>query len=70
MVHSTVVKVGRKIRQLREARQLSQVALAKRAKVGRITLVRIEQGSQDPTVGTLERIARALGVKVRDLFPK
>lgn len=63
------MKVGQTIRRLREARHLSQVALAKRANVGRVTLVRIEQGTQDPTVTTLERLAKALRVNVRDLFP-
>lgn len=57
-----------RIRQLREAHGLSQVALARRAKVGRITLVRIEQGTQDATVSTLERLARALRVRVREFF--
>lgn len=64
-----MVKVGVAIRRLRTARGLSQTALARRAKVGRITLNRIEQGRQDPSTGTLERIARALRVKVRDFFP-
>lgn len=63
------MKVGQTIRRLREARHLSQVVLAKRAKVGRVTLVRIEQGTQDPTVTTLERLAKALRVRLRDLFP-
>lgn len=63
------MKVGSTIRRLREAQHLSQAVLAKRAKIGRITLLRIEQGTQDPTLSTLERIARALRVKVRDLFP-
>ncbi len=62
------MKVGATIRRLREARRLSQVALAKRAKIGRITLIRIEQGCQDPTTHIVERIAKGLGVKVRDLF--
>lgn len=64
------MKVGQTIRRLREACGLTQAALAKRAKIGRITLVRIEQGSQDPTASTLGRIARALRVKIRDLFPE
>lgn len=64
------MKVGTTIRRLREVQNLSQAALARRAKIGRITLLRIEQGTQDPTLGTLERIARALRVKVRALFPR
>ncbi|MGH7332641.1 MAG: helix-turn-helix domain-containing protein [Candidatus Rokuibacteriota bacterium] len=62
------MRIGVRIRQLREARGFTQTALARRAKVGRITLVRIEQGTQDATVSTLERLARALEVRVREFF--
>ena len=62
-------RVGATIRRLREARGLSQVALARQATIGRVTLVRIEAGTQDPTLTTLARIARALGVRLRDLLP-
>lgn len=68
--YNIFVKVGDMIRRLREERKLSQAAVAKRAKIGRITLLRIEAGGQDPTVGTLTRIAKALRVKIRDLFPE
>ncbi len=68
--NAIVVKVGATIQRLREQQRLSQVALARKAKIGRITLVRIEHGTQDPTVSTLERIARALGVRLRDLLPE
>jgi len=63
------VKIGANIRRLREARQLSQSALARRAKISRVALNRIEHGLAAPSLGTVARIARALRVKVRDLFP-
>jgi transcriptional regulator with XRE-family HTH domain len=63
------MEVGPVVRRLREARGLSQTTLAREAQVSRITLVRIESGTQDPTLTTLERIARALRVWVRDLLP-
>jgi transcriptional regulator with XRE-family HTH domain len=63
------VATGRIIRQLREDRRLTQADLAKQADVARITLLRIEGGSQDPTLSTLARLARALRVSVRDLLP-
>jgi transcriptional regulator with XRE-family HTH domain len=63
------VKIGARIRRLREARQLSQSALARRAKIGRVALNRIEQGAAVPSLRTLTRIATALRVKVRALFP-
>jgi transcriptional regulator with XRE-family HTH domain len=63
-------RVGAQIRHLREARGLSQVVLARQARLGRITVVRIEAGTQDPTLGTLAALARALGVTLRALLPK
>lgn len=66
----TLRALGRRIRQLREARGLSQAALARKARIGRITLLRVENATQDLTTAKLERIARALGVRVRDLFPE
>jgi DNA-binding XRE family transcriptional regulator len=67
--YNSDMKVGPVIRRLREERALSQTALARRAGISRITLVRIEGDAQDPTLGTLERIAQALKVRVRDVFP-
>ncbi len=61
--------VGRRVRQLREAQGLSQAALAKRAGVTKITVLRTERGYYSPSLSTLERLAKALGVKVKDLIP-
>jgi transcriptional regulator with XRE-family HTH domain len=43
--------------------------LARRAGVGYVTIVRIENDQISPTVTTLERLAKALGISVRDFFP-
>jgi len=61
-------QIGRRITRLREAQGLSKAELARRAKITRATLVWIEDGSHLPTVATLGRLARALGVKVKDLL--
>jgi transcriptional regulator with XRE-family HTH domain len=53
---------------VREAKGLSQGALAERAKLTREHLNRLEAGRYDPTVGTLQRIARALGVRAVELL--
>jgi transcriptional regulator with XRE-family HTH domain len=42
--------------------------LAKRAGVGYVTIVRIENSHLSPTVAMLEKLARALRVEVRDFF--
>jgi transcriptional regulator with XRE-family HTH domain len=58
---------GMKIRARRERVGMSQAELASRARLSRGYLIRLEAGRQDPTLGTLERLAKALGVKVRAL---
>lgn len=70
MQELTLVKtVGASVRALRERRGLTQVALAKRAGVMRATLRRVESGEHAATLDTLDVIARALKVGVRDLLP-
>jgi len=34
-----------------------------------LTVVRIENGHMSPTVAMLDKLAKALGITVRDLFP-
>lgn len=58
---------GRLIR-LREATGLDQYELAKRAGMSPSQLNRYERGKSRPTLPTLERLARALRVRVSDLF--
>jgi len=65
---TTPKKMGAKIRKLRAAKGLSQGALAARARTSREHVNRLEAGRYDPTVGTLQRIARALGVPVTELL--
>ena len=57
-----------RIRRLRNAAGLSQVALAGAAGIGRMTLVRLENGEHTPRYRTLEGIARALEVDVSELL--
>jgi transcriptional regulator with XRE-family HTH domain len=61
-------QMGKRLKKLREAREMSQVALAMKAKISRGYLIRLEAGRQDPTLGMLERLAKALGVPVTELL--
>ncbi len=63
-----VRRLGMKIRRRRLQRGLSQEALAKKARISRGYLARLEIGRHDPTVGTLKRLAKALGVPVTRLL--
>ncbi len=61
--------VAERIFELREARGWSQTELAKRAGIGRGTMNMVEGGRTAPRLITLRRLARALGVPVRELLP-
>lgn len=58
------------LRDWRERRGYSVRELAQRAGVGFVTISRIENGHISPTVAMLAKLARALGIGVRDFFPK
>jgi transcriptional regulator with XRE-family HTH domain len=56
------------LRHWREKRGYSVRELARRAKVGFVTVSRIENGHISPTVAMLGKLAKALGINVRDFF--
>jgi transcriptional regulator with XRE-family HTH domain len=60
--------MAKRLIRLREDRGLSQTALATKARISREYLWRLESGRQDPTLGTLEKLAKALKVKVTELL--
>ena len=62
--------MGLRIRQLRERQGLSLRGLAEKAGVDFTTLNRIELGKAAPRFSTLEKLAKALRVSVRDLIEK
>jgi transcriptional regulator with XRE-family HTH domain len=59
--------LGDAVRAAREAKGLTQAALAEAADVHRTTLVRIEQGQMMPNIEVLTRIADVLGVSLDHL---
>ena len=60
--------LGERVRQFRESAGLTQKALAQAADIGRVTLVRLENGEQSPRFKTLQAIARALKMDTRELL--
>lgn len=58
------VRLAWNVRQLRAARGLSQETLAVDAGVAAPYLSRIENGSVNPSIDVIDRLARALGVEV------
>jgi transcriptional regulator with XRE-family HTH domain len=61
-------QVGARIRQLREARNMSARDLAEAASVSPAYLSRLENAKVSPTVATLGRIVQAMGESIASLF--
>ena len=62
------LQVAGQVREIRRARHLSQRQLAGRMQVPRTYISKIENGKAIPTLSSLERLAAALGVDVRQLL--
>lgn len=62
--------MGLRLRQIRETKGLSLRELAERAGVTWAAINRIELCKAAPRYSTLEKLAAALGVSVRDLIEK
>ena len=59
--------IGARMRQLRVTAGMTQEALARAAGIGRVTLVRIENGEQSPRYDTLVSLAQALGRPIQEV---
>ncbi len=66
--HPALRKLGARVRDLREQRGLSQESLADLAHIGRSYMSGIERGVRNCSTLHLLRIAKALRVRVGDLF--
>ncbi len=60
--------IGARLRQLREQKQMSQGDIEERTGLSRWYVSRVENGHTVPSLGTLERFARVLGVPLYQLF--
>ena len=64
-VKSTIAK---NIKKYRKEKGLSQDKLSRLADVSHATIIKIESGEiQSPTINTVQKIAKALGVSLEDL---
>ena len=63
--------IGKNIKRYRQEKELSQDKLSKLADLSLNTVVKIElDESPNPTIETIQRIAKALDVSVDDLLTK
>lgn len=66
---SEVIRMGYRIKEIRESKGISQSELSERAGVARATIWKLETGEDEVTTSkTLLKIAEVLGVTVGELF--
>src|SRR6185436_3543875 len=61
-------RLAKNLKQLREARGLTQQQIAKIASVPRATWANLESGAANPTLSILHRAAQALQVSIEELI--
>ena len=65
----TISTIAKNIKKHRKEKGLSQDKLSRLADVSHATIIKIESGGiQSPTINTVQKIAKALGVGVDDLI--
>jgi len=62
-------ELGRRIQKVRKQKGLTQEQLAEKIRVSTTFIGYVETGYRVPNLKMIYKIARALGVKVKDIFP-
>ena len=65
----TIQPIAKNIKKYRQAKGLSQDKLSRLADISHATIIKIESGGiQSPTIDTIQKIAKALGVSLDNLL--
>ena len=62
------ILLGRKIRELRKSKKMTQEQLAEQVDIGTPNISYFETGKFTPAIETLEKIAKALDVEIYELY--
>lgn len=65
---SEQVKLGKNLKRIRTEKGISQGDIARTLKVGRSFITNIENGKTNPTLATITRLAKAVGVAAGKLL--
>ena len=63
-----ISRLGEKIRKIRKGKKITQEKLAELAGIDPKSVIQIEGGKRNPTIKTLNQIARALGTTIEDIL--
>jgi transcriptional regulator with XRE-family HTH domain len=65
----TIQPIAKNIKKYRQVKGLSQDKLSRLADISHATIIKIESGGiQSPTIDTVQKIAKALGVSLDNLL--
>lgn len=67
-VNTVSIKIGKSIRKIREEKAITQEQLALDAGLNRAYIGYIERGERNPTLKTIEKIAKILKVSTKKLL--
>lgn len=66
--NSLQIIVGKNIQKIRESKGISQQELAAKCNFEKSNMSRLEAGRVNPTLSTLEKVAKALEISLAELF--
>lgn len=69
MPDKTTQKIAAELKQARLQKNLTQAGLADKASINPNYYAKVERGELKPSIETLEKIIKALGLKSSDIFP-
>lgn len=61
-------KFGKRVREFRILKHISTIEMSRRCQMDSGNYVRIEQGTTNPTLKTIDKICKALEISFSDLF--
>ena len=67
-MNKSAKKLGDNIRRIRLAKDMTQGDLCRKLGLDRAYMSNVESGKKNPTLSTIEKIAKALAVKAKDLL--
>jgi len=61
-------KLGQNMKRIRLTKQMSQGDICRKLGVDRAYISNVESGNKNPTLSTITKLAKALGVSVKELL--
>ena len=69
VVHASLIAIGKRLRKLRQLKQISVLDLAEKSCLGASTIYKLELGGFNVTILTLERLCDALDINLSSVIP-